>query len=301
VIKEAEMDVAVLGMGRMGRALAGRLIEGGHKVAVWNRSQGKAGEVVSQGAREALSVADAVAGVEVAVTMLTNDDAVRSVALGELRSSIGADTIYVDCSTVSPTLSGELAETFGERFLAIPVVGSPAAVHAGQAAFLAGGNPRTVDRLRPILSSLSDTVRRYDTAPLATTAKLTNNLLLLSQVVALAESFAVGRSGGLSDDQLRDLLRNGPLVAPGLKNRFEGVLTGSQEGWWTAALGAKDAGLAIDIARGTGADLPAAQAIQRLYQKAAESGNGDDIADVTELYRVPTRTIPRSPSASRSR
>jgi 3-hydroxyisobutyrate dehydrogenase-like beta-hydroxyacid dehydrogenase len=298
------MKVAVLGMGRMGRALAGRLIVGGHKVALWNRSQGKAGEVVSQGAREALSVADAVDGVEVAVTMLTNDDAVRSVALGELRSSIGADTIYVDCSTVSPTLSGELAETFGERFLAIPVVGSPAAVHAGQAAFLAGGNPRTVDRVQPILSSWSDTVRRYDTAPLASTAKLTNNLLLLSQVVALAESFAVGRSGGLSDDQLRDLLRNGPLVAPGLKNRFEGVLTGSQEGWWTAALGAKDAGLAIDIARGTGADLPAAQVIQRLYQKAAESGNGDDIANVNELYRVPTRTIPRSPrspSASRPR
>jgi len=285
----------------MGRALASRLIEGGHKVAVWNRSQGQTGGVVSEGAREAPSVADAVDGVEVAVTMLANDDAVRSVALGELRSSIGADTIYVDCSTVSPTLSGKLAETFGERFLAIPVVGSPAAVRAGQAAFLAGGNPRTVDRVQPILSSLSDTVRRYDTAPLATTAKLTNNLLLLSQVVALAESFAVGRSGGLSDDQLRDLLRNSPLVAPGLKNRFEGVLTGSQEGWWTAALGAKDAGLAIDIARGAGADLPAAQIIQRLYQKAAESGKGNDIANVNGLYRVPTRTIPRSTSASPTR
>jgi 3-hydroxyisobutyrate dehydrogenase-like beta-hydroxyacid dehydrogenase len=169
------MNVAVLGMGRMGRAFAGRLIEGGHKVAVWNRSQGKAAEVVSKGAREALSVAAAVDGVEVAVTMLANDEAVRSVAFGELRSSIGADTIYVDCSTVSPPLSGELSDTFGERFLAIPVVGSPAVVQAGQAVFLAGGNPRTVDRVHPILSSLSDTVRRYDTAPLATTAKLTNN------------------------------------------------------------------------------------------------------------------------------
>src|SRR2546423_1141734 len=151
------MDIAVLGMGRMGRALAGRLLEGGHRVTVWNRTQGKAG---------------------------------------------------------------------------------------------------VVDGLEPVLSSLSDRVRRYDTAPLALTAKLANNLLLLSGVVALAESFAVGRSGGLSDDQLRDLLGNSPLVAPGLKNRFEGVLTGSQEGWWTTLLGAKDAGLTVDIAPGADVDPP---------------------------------------------
>jgi 3-hydroxyisobutyrate dehydrogenase-like beta-hydroxyacid dehydrogenase len=120
------------------------------------------------------------------------------------------------------------------------------------------------------------------------------------QVVALAESFAVGRSGGLSDDQLRELLCNSPLVAPGLNNRFEGVLTGTQEGWWTAALGAKDAGLAIEIVRRAGVDLPAAQVVQRLYQKAAEAGNGDDIADVNELYHIPPRTIPRSATSASS-
>jgi 3-hydroxyisobutyrate dehydrogenase len=280
------MDVAVLGMGRMGRALAGRLLEGGHGVAVWNRSKGKAGEVVSAGAREAWSVAEAVDGADAAVTTLANDDAVRAVAFEELRSSIGEKTICVDCSTVSPKLTGELAEAFPARFLALPVIGGPAAVRAGQAVYLAGGNAGVVDHLQPVLSSLSDTVRRYETAPLAITAKLATNLLLLSEVAALAESFTVGRSGGLSDDQLRDLLGTSPLVAPGLKNRFEGVLTGSREGWWTTVLGAKDAGLALDIARGADVELPAAQAVQRLYEKAASSGLDDaDIAAVTVLYR----------------
>src|SRR5258705_13738299 len=106
------MDVAVLGMGRMGRALAGRLLDGGHRVTVWNRSPGKAGELVSAGAREAHSVADAVDDVEVVITMLANDDAVRAVVLGELRSSIDEQTVYVDSSTVSPKLSAELAEAF---------------------------------------------------------------------------------------------------------------------------------------------------------------------------------------------
>jgi 3-hydroxyisobutyrate dehydrogenase len=294
VIEEAGMDVAVLGMGRMGRALAGRLLEGGHRVTVWNRSTGRAGEVVSAGGREAHSVADAVAGVDVAITILANDDAVRAVALEELRSSIGGKTIYVDCSTVSPDLSGELAETFPARFLALPVVGSPAAVRAGQAVFLAGGNAGVVERLEPLLSSLSKTVRRYDTAPLAITAKLATNLLLLSEVVALAESFAVGRSGGLSDDQLRELLGTSPVVPPGMKNRFEGVLTGSQEGWWTTVLGAKDAGLALDIARKADVELPAATVVQQLYEKAAASGLNDaDIATVTELYRGAAKTVLR--------
>jgi 3-hydroxyisobutyrate dehydrogenase len=279
------MDIAVLGMGRMGRALAARLLEGGHSVVVWNRSPGKAGEVVSAGGREAPSVAGAAHGADVVITMLADDDALRDVALGELRPSIGEKTIYVDCSTVSPALSGELAEAFPGCFLALPVLGSPLAVRAGQATYLTGGNAGLVERLAPVLASLSGNVRRYDTEPLALTAKLATNLLLLSQVVALAETFAVGRCGGLTDDQLRELLGGNPLVA-GLKNRFEAVLTGSQDGWWSTVLGAKDAGLAIDIARGADVELPVAQVVQSLYDKAAASGlDQADIAAVTELYR----------------
>jgi 3-hydroxyisobutyrate dehydrogenase len=278
------MDIAVLGMGRMGRALAGRLLGGGHRVTVWNRSQGKAGQVVSAGAREAGSVADAVEGVDVAITSLANDDAVRAVAFGELRSSVAEATVYVDTSTVSPKLSSELAGTFA-RFVALPIVGGPVAVSSGQAVFLAGGDAAAVDRLGPVLSSLSDTVRRYDSPALALTAKLATNLLLLSELVALSEALAVGRSGGLSDDQLRELLGGSPLVGPGLRNRFESVLTGSQEGWWTTVLGAKDAGLALDVARGSGVELPAAEVVRDLYQRAASSGLEDaDVAAVTELY-----------------
>jgi len=281
------MDVAVLGMGRMGRAIAGRLLECGHRVTVWNRSPGRAAEIVSAGGREARGVAEAVEGVDVTITMLANDSAVRTVAFGELRSSIADRAVYVDCSTVSPTLSGELAAAFPARFLALPVLGSPVAVRAGQAVCLAGGDDELVDRLGPVLASLSSTVRRYDTAPMAITAKLTTNLLLLSDVIALAESFAVGRAGGLTDEQLRELLSASPMVATGLKNRFEGVLTGSQERWWTTGLGAKDAGLAIGIAHAAEVELPSAVVVRSLYEKAADSGlDQADIAAVTKLYRA---------------
>ena len=160
--------------------------------------------------------------------------------------------------------------------------------------FLAGGNAGVVDRLQPVLSSLSDIIRRYDTAPLA------SNRQAGDQPVAAVGGGRPGRVvcrwplGGLSDDQLRDLLGTGPMVAPGLKNRFEDVLTGSQEGWWTTVLGAKDAGLALDIARGADVELPAARVVQQLYDKAAASGLDDaDIAAVTELYRGAATTVLR--------
>jgi 3-hydroxyisobutyrate dehydrogenase len=239
---------------------------------------------------------------DVVITMLANDDAVRTVALGEIRPSIGAGTTYVDCSTVSPKLGAELAEAFPGQFLAMPVVGSPAAVSAGAAVLLAGGESEIVDRLGPVLSSVSDAVRRYDTAHSALTAKLATNLLLLSEVVALAESFAVGRSGGLQDDQLRDLFAGSPLVAPGLKNRFEDVLTGSQEGWWATALGAKDVGLALDVAHGADVELPAAKVVRRLYDTAAASGLHEaDIAAVAELYRGPATATATAGSAVHGR
>jgi 3-hydroxyisobutyrate dehydrogenase-like beta-hydroxyacid dehydrogenase len=279
------VDVAVLGMGNMGQAIAVRLLDGGHRVAVWNRTPERAAQVVSAGAVQAPSIADAVYGADVVFTMLANDDAVRAVAFGDLRSSIGTEAVYVDCSTVSPGLSGELAAAFPGRFLAVPVLGSPAVVRAGQATFLAGGDGAVVQRIGAVLSSLSTTVRRYDTAPLAGTAKLTSNLLLLSELVALAESFAVGRSGGLSDAQLRELLGDSPMVAPGIRNRFEDMLTGSQEGWWATELGAKDAGLAVDIARGADIELPEAIAVRTVYERAAASGmEHADVAAVARLY-----------------
>jgi 3-hydroxyisobutyrate dehydrogenase-like beta-hydroxyacid dehydrogenase len=282
------MDIAVLGTGRMGSALAVRLLDGGHRVTVWNRSKGKAGEVVSAGAREAESVAEAVVDANVVITMLANDDAVRAVALGDLRSSSGGQTIYINTSTVSLALNSELAKAFPGRFLAMPVLGSPDAVRAGQAVYLAGGDGSVVDRLAPVLATLSSSIRRYDSPSLATAAKLASNLLLLAQITALAESFAVGRSGGLSDDQLRDLLGSSAMVAPGIKNRFEAVLSGPQNGWWTTVGGAKDAGLAIDVAHAAKVELPEAEAVKRIYDHAAASGlDHADIAAVTDLYRQP--------------
>jgi 3-hydroxyisobutyrate dehydrogenase-like beta-hydroxyacid dehydrogenase len=283
------MRVSVLGLGRMGREMAGRLLRQGHEVTVWNRSPGKIDELVRQGALEADGPRSAAASAEVVITMLANDDAVRSVALGSegVIAGLAQKAVYVDSSTVSPKLVSELAEVAGaERFVAMPVLGAPSAVAQGRAVYLVGGAEPARARIEPLLSSLTDSVRHYDRAPLAAAAKLASNLLLLSGIVALAEAFTVGRSGGLDDDQLRELFGDSPLVALGLKNRFEGVLSGKGESWWTTTLGAKDAALAVGVASDRGVALPAASVVSDRYRTAAGAGHADDdIVAVADLYR----------------
>lgn len=167
----------------------------------------------------------------------------------------------------------------------MPILGSPSAVSEGTATYLLGGPPKATAIVEPLLPCLSRSIGRYESPPLASTAKLAVNLLLLDGIVALAESVAVGRSGGLNDAQIRELLADSPMVAPGLKPRFEGVLTGQMDPWWSTALGAKDARLAVEAAAEAGAEIPLTAWAQRRYQEAGAEGLADeDIVGVARLY-----------------
>jgi 3-hydroxyisobutyrate dehydrogenase len=270
----------------MGEAIATRLNDAGYELRIWNRSPGKGDALKGRGATEASSADDAVEGVDVVITSLANDEAVRQVALSDsgLASCLGPRP-YIDASTISPSLSAELGQTF-ERFVAMPVLGAPHAVQAGEALYLAGGSPAAVDAIEPILEALGGRAKRYDRPEVASAAKLTINILLLSGVATLAEALAVGRAGGVSDAELADLLADSPMVAPGLKNRVESVFAGHGTGWWTTALGAKDAGLAVALAAAGGHDAPISSLLSDLYRTVADSGyDQDDIVSVARLYR----------------
>jgi 3-hydroxyisobutyrate dehydrogenase-like beta-hydroxyacid dehydrogenase len=280
------MRVAVLGQGRMGAAIAGRLVEDGHTVVVWDRPAARTAPRVARGAEAAASVGEAVARVDVAITSLSNDDAVREVALGPhgVVDSAGAGgALYADASTISPDLSRELSLAYPD-FVSMPVSGSPEVVASGEAVFLAGGPEASLQRLEPVLRSLSPNHRTYPEARLAAVAKLAVNTVLLAGLVSLAEGLAVGRAGGLSDDQLRTLLAESPMVGPGLRRRFEPLLTGSGPTLWTVALGAKDLGLALELAEAD-QSVPVVAAVKERYEQATAEGlGGEDVAAVGRIY-----------------
>jgi 3-hydroxyisobutyrate dehydrogenase-like beta-hydroxyacid dehydrogenase len=287
------MRVAVLGMGKMGHALAERLLGGGHAVTVWNRTPHRADDLAAKGAREAATPAQAAEATEATFTSLADDAAVRAVVTGPHGVAAGlGDGVLVDTSTVSPETTAKLSEAVAGRLLASPILGAPAAVVSGDAAYLIAGPRELYDRLRPAYEALSDAGRRRyvgDDAKVATTLKLLSNYLLMSGIATLAEAVATAQAVGLEDDLIRDYFGQLPLVAPALSNRLHDIISGDHDGWFPTTLGAKDVRLATELARSHGVRLPLAEAVKRRYEQAAAEGWADaDIAAVVELVRKRT-------------
>lgn len=287
------MRLAVLGMGRMGRAVAERLLGGGHEVAVWNRTAGRCDDLLTRGAREAATPAAAAVESEATFTSLADDAAVRAVVTGHGGVAAGVgDGVLIDTSTVSPATTADLAEAVGGRMLASPILGSPTAVLSGDAGYLIGGPRELYDRLAPAYDVLVQAGRRVyvgESAGVATTLKLLSNYLLMSGIAALAEAVATAQAVGLSDELIGDYLGQLPLVAPALRNRLEDIISGDHDGWFSTTLGAKDVRLAEDLARSHGVELPLADAVRQRFEEAVAQGWANaDIGAVVELLRKHT-------------
>lgn len=283
------MRIAVLGMGRMGHAVAGRLLGGGHELVVWNRSSGKADDLKKKGAVEAASPAEAARGAETVVMSLADDAAVLSVVTGEdgVATALGADSVLVDMSTVSPETAEKVRDAVPVPLLTSPILGAPAAVEKGEAVYLVAGPRSAFERLSPLFSSLSTDVRYVaEENNRALELKLIGNYLLLAGVVVLSEAIAMAEAAKLPGDLVEEFFSSSPLVAPGMKNRLGALLSHDHSGWFTTALGAKDVGLAEDLARREGVRLPLAELVRRRYEEAASAGEGEsDITAVLELVR----------------
>jgi 3-hydroxyisobutyrate dehydrogenase-like beta-hydroxyacid dehydrogenase len=286
------MRVAVLGMGRMGRALAGRLLDTGHAVTVWNRTAAHATPLLHRGASLAPTPADAAAAADAAVLVsLADDDAVRQTLMaGGALAGLDEQAVVVDTSTVAPRTSrDEAAAVPGGRFLAAPITGGPSELEAGQAILLVGGDRLWVDRLEGLFDDLAGGYIYCGEDPgAATTLKLINNYLLMSGIGILAEAIAIGQAAGLNPTLFSNYLFSSPVVAPGFHNRIDDLLEGDHEGWFSATLGTKDVLLGIATATDLGVKLTIAEAVRHLYEEAIKAGLADkDIAAVVEVARHP--------------
>ncbi|MEU8271406.1 NAD(P)-dependent oxidoreductase [Sphaerisporangium sp. NPDC049002] len=290
------MHIAVLGMGHMGRAVAGRLLTQGYDVAVWNRTPGRTAEVVGAGAVEASSPAEAARGSEAVLMSLTDDRAVLDVM--ERLTGLGSDAegpLVVDLSTVSPETSRRLRDMVpGQRFLAAPIIGAPKTVFANLASSLVGGDRRLADRLEPIWSRVFSVHWYCGEDPGSASAfKLLNNFLLMSGVAAVAEVVAAAEAAALDMKLLREVLYQWPTMPPAIVNRVDDIIAGGHKGWFPTRLGAKDVRLLNEVAESNGLTLPIARLVERRYEEAGERGWREaDIAAVVEVIRAERRPDP---------
>jgi 3-hydroxyisobutyrate dehydrogenase-like beta-hydroxyacid dehydrogenase len=282
------MKIGFIGLGIMGSRMAANLQKGGHSLVIYNRTREKAEPLLSSGATWTDSPAQLAPQVEIVFTMLAHPEAVREAALGEdgLLSSLAAGQLWVDCSTVNPSFSREMAaqaQARHIRFLGAPVTGSKGQAAAAKLVFWVGGDAKDFEACRPLLECMGDRIVHCGGQGMGTAMKMVINQMIGTAMAAFAEGLVLGESLGLSRKILFDALLGGPAVAPFLSFKRERIETGNyQPADFPLRWLHKDLHLASVSAYETGVAVPLANITTDIYQLAIRVGRGDE--DFSAIY-----------------
>jgi 3-hydroxyisobutyrate dehydrogenase len=287
-------QVAVLGMGAMGTRIAKRLAGAGHALSVWNRTAERSRHLEAIGARVAEAPKDAVAGADIVIAMLRDDDASRAVWLDPSSGAahhMSPDAIAVEASTLTILWTRELAAALKERdlaFLDAPVVGSRPQADGGQLIQLIGGDKDVVARAVPIFEAFSSARYWCGSNGAGTAMKLAVNALFGIQVAALAELIAMVRSHGIAPAQAVDILGGLPVLSPAGKGAALSMVARNFAPMFPIELVEKDFHYAIAAAKLLGSPAPMTTSAHAIYATAMQRGFGaENIAGVSRLYEQP--------------
>ncbi|VVM04478.1 NAD(P)-dependent oxidoreductase [Methylacidimicrobium tartarophylax] len=275
------MRIGFVGLGRMGSAMAARLLAVGGDLKVWNRSLGRTEPLQKQGADVARDLRD-FADREVVFTMLSDDAALRAVVLGDpgLLAILQEGAIHVSCSTITVALSEELGQRHRERrqeYLALPVFGRPEAAAAGKLVLVVGGKLALLDRLRPLLAPLGQQLFHVGERPeQANLVKLSGNFLLATVIESLGESMALVEKGGIDRHAYLELLTSTLFSAP-VYRTYGGLIANRsvRPAAFLATLGQKDLRLAMEAADALRVPMPFAGPLRDRFLALAARGETD--------------------------
>src|SRR5436309_4701817 len=254
--------VAFIGLGRMGHGMAGRYLDAGFSVAVWNRSKAKAEGRIARGARGGASPAAAADGAEAIVTMVADDEASRAVWLGKdgAAATMKAGSLAIECSTVSYRHALDMARKLRSRglvYIDCPVTGLPEAAAAGKLTLLVGADAADLDKARPYLAPLCSTIRHFGAVGTGTVYKLINNLMGAVQIASLAEGIAIAEQAGLDMNLVAEAMATGAVASPQVIRHSKRMVARDFAGAsFTAALRHKDAAYAVKLAESLLVDAP---------------------------------------------
>jgi 3-hydroxyisobutyrate dehydrogenase-like beta-hydroxyacid dehydrogenase len=276
------MKIGFIGIGRMGEAIAGRVLAGGHELTVYNRTPAKAAALVQAGATLAENVAAACHESEVVMTMLADDGALEQVSRGAdgILASLPGGAIHMPMGTHGVDLIRLLTRAHadaGQVLVAAPVLGRPEAAAEGQIGVVTAGPAEAMRRCEPLFRAVGRRTFFAGEAPEAATAvKLANNFVLGCAIEAMGEGFALTRKFGVAPQVFYDVLSDGLFAAPAYKvyGRIIAERAYDQVGF-TANLGLKDANLALAAGGAVGVPLPSGNVWRDRVLGAIAHGEGE--------------------------
>ena len=278
------MNVGFIGLGNIGAPMALNVVKAGHRTTVHDIRPEAAAELLAAGAIWAETPADAARGNEVVMGSLPGPPEVEAVVTGEQGVLDGAaeGTVYVDLATNSPDMARKLHAICAERgvrYLDAPVSkgAGPDSADLGLLTVMAGGDPTTLERVRPALDAIADPERIYHCGPIGAgmVVKLCNNMVNHVTFSALAEAFTVGLKAGVSLETLAEVMARGSASSPKIE-RLRPVFERNFEPAGSAFVksDAKDVRLAIELARAVDVPVEIAAAVDQKYVAALAAGIG---------------------------
>jgi 3-hydroxyisobutyrate dehydrogenase-like beta-hydroxyacid dehydrogenase len=289
------MRVALIGAGRMGSAMAGRVVDAGHDVVVFNRTRSRAEEAARRtGARVADSARVAAESAEVCLVSLADDAAVMATYLDDsgLIAGLQPGAVVCDASTVAPSTVRSLTPLVAQKdatLLDTPVSGSVSVVESGSLTVMVGGDQSALDRARPVLETFAKSIFHLGDVGAGATMKLVVNSLVHSLNVAVSEALVLAEKAGLDRETVYDIFEAGAAGAPYVKYKREAFLNpGEFPVAFSLGLVAKDQELIHDLAELTGTRMDQAEASRQLVAEAVQAGMGErDISEVAVFLRRP--------------
>jgi 3-hydroxyisobutyrate dehydrogenase len=273
-------SIGFVGLGVMGFPMAGHLQNAGHRVTVYNRTTSKAESWVEQhGGELATSPRQAVEGAEIAITIVGNDDDVRSVVSGSDGVLVGlrAGAVLVDHTTASATLARELhaeCSDAGVGFIDAPVSGGQAGAENARLTVMCGGDQEVFDRVSSTMDAYALAVMLLGGAGSGQLTKMVNQLCIAGALQGLSEGLHLGMKAGLDIDQVVDVISKGAAGSWQMENRGSTMARGEFEFGFAIDWMRKDLGIALAEGNSLGASLPIGAMVDQLYAQVQARGGG---------------------------
>jgi 3-hydroxyisobutyrate dehydrogenase len=273
--------VAFIGMGIMGKAMALRLCAAGFPLAVYNRTAGRAKQVVDAGAREAKTPADAAADAEIVIVMVKDTPDVESVLFADhgVANTAKPGTVVVDMTTISPDATRAIAQRLRAKdleFLDAPVSGGDIGARDGTLTIMVGGEAKTLERVRPIFVELGKRITLVGPNGAGQAVKACNQLLGAINLVGVCEALSLAEAMGVDPAVMVEVVSAGAANSWSLEKLGPRIVNGDFAPGFKVGLLQKDLAIVLDAARNGNLPLPATELAQRLYRSVQEL-EGDEI------------------------
>lgn len=287
--------IAFMGLGRMGSAMAARLLGAGHSVRAYNRTRSRAEAL--EGASVHVTPKDACTGVDAVISMVADDAASRSLWLGSdgvFAADLPAGTLVIECSTLSHAWVMELsaeAQRRQLRYIDAPVTGLPYMAAAGGLTMLVGADAEHLRAAQPILSAFSKQTIHFGAIGAGTAYKLMVNLLGAIQIASLAEGMAIAERAGLNLSTVAEAIATGQAASPQVVRNARRIVDGEhdQNVTFTPELRLKDVRYAMQLADKLGLGAPFGTLASDAYAQLCKLGFAQaNESKIIEVARVQT-------------